>query len=528
MADGDMAYTVLFLHPERAAQDAAKAEHAVELDDMIRAAARQDVPPAAILVAGTPGARHTAPVDDVPVTWVPRDSAAHNRAGCLNAAMEKVRTPFVLLVASHDATVLLARSAARTMLLAAERNEGAGLVYADYTLVGDDEREVHLLKHHVGRLRDNQDMGRAWLVRTDAAGRPAFNASLRFHELYDFRLRISEKSRLVHVANRYDGSLCRAKAAARGHNVFDYLLASKESQVEAERVVTEHLERIGAYLAPGQGYHRRPALAEKKLKASVVIPVNNRPAFIGVAIESVLQQTVPEVEVIVVVNGGPDDPTAPAVERYQPGGDRYRKDAPAVRLIVLDVNNIGLCLNAGIAAAEGAVYMQLDSDDRLKPDAVEKALAVYAEDPHVGMVIGSYEVWQQEADGRRFRREDIPVVTHDEWTEENGRNNLLRINGAGAPRCIPVEIVKAMGWFSINDEPFSRNYGEDYDMVLRISERYRVGRIWEPIYEVVRHAGGTDHSIDPQTIDRNDEAKDWMRREAVGRRQALNRKGRSS
>ena len=60
-------------------------------------------------------------------------------------------------------------------------------------------------------------------------------------------------------------------------------------------------------------------------------------------------------------------------------------------------------------------------------------------------------------------------------------------------------------------------------MVLKISENYRIGRVWEPIYEVVRHSGGTDHSIDQMTIDRNDDAKDHMRLEAIRRRQKLNR-----
>ena len=186
MADRDMAYTILFLHPEPGA------EHAAALDGMIRAAADQDVPPAGILVAGTPERRASAAVNGIPVTYAARDPAAHARAGCLNAAMERVGTPFVLLAASHDAAIDLARSAARTMLLAAERNRNAGLVYADYTLVGDGEREIHLLKHHAGRLRDNQDMGRAWLLRAESAGRPAFDASLQFHEFYDLRLRVSE------------------------------------------------------------------------------------------------------------------------------------------------------------------------------------------------------------------------------------------------------------------------------------------------------------------------------------------------
>jgi len=150
-------------------------------------------------------------------------------------------------------------------------------------------------------------------------------------------------------------------------------------------------------------------------------------------------------------------------------------------------------------------------------------LAVYESDPKIGMVIGSYEVWEKDAAGEITRMEQIPVVTHDEWTEENGRNNLLRINGAGAPRSIPIALIKEIG-FSMNEEPFARNYGEDYQMVMKISERHRIGRVWDPIYKVVRHSGGTDHSIDQATVDRNDEAKDFMRKESILRRIKMNQK----
>ena len=83
-------------------------------------------------------------------------------------------------------------------------------------------------------------------------------------------------------------------------------------------------------------------------------------------------------------------------------------------------------------------------------------------------------------------------------------------------------LFKEIGYFGINDEPFARNYGEDYEMVLKISEKYRIGRVWDPIYDVVRHSGGTDHSIDQSTIDRNDEAKDFMREQAIQRRIKMN------
>ena len=214
--------------------------------------------------------------------------------------------------------------------------------------------------------------------------------------------------------------------------------------------------------------------------------------------------------------------TIPVVQDYIDGGSKFDSTKPEVRLLITDINNIGYCLNLGAQHANGKYYVQLDSDDRLKPDAVEKIIDVYHSDSTIGMVIGSYEVWEKADDGTLNRMEKIPVVTHDEWTDDNGRNNLLRINGAGAPRSIPIQIIKDIGFFEMNETPYSRNYGEDYDMVMRISENYRIGRIYDPIYEVIRHSGGTDHAIDQVVIDRNDEAKDHMRLEAIQRRKKLN------
>jgi glycosyltransferase involved in cell wall biosynthesis len=283
------------------------------------------------------------------------------------------------------------------------------------------------------------------------------------------------------------------------------------------------LKRIGAYLKPGFNIHHRPKTEEVyDFTASVVIPVNNRPEFIKTALDSVFAQTEKNIEAVVVVNGGISDPTVREVNKYLPGGSKYDAGKPPVRLVVADINNIGLSLNLGIRAAKGKYYIQLDSDDRLKPNAVEKVVQLFESDDQIGIVIGSYEVWAKKNNGEFIRVPEIPVVTHDEWTAENGRNNLLHINGAGAPRCIPINIIKEMGYFGINDEPYARNYGEDYDLVMKISEKYKVGRIYDPIYEVVRHSGGTDHNINQETIDRNNEAKDYMRRKAIERRIKLN------
>jgi len=451
-----------------------------------------------------------------------------SRGAWLNASRARAQGDYLLYIDNSNVVVNLKHAASATFLLTAERNPDAGMIYADYEVVQKNKiDEIHLLKHHPGRVRDNQDYGQVSLFKNSALSKcGGFDESLQFNTLYDIHLKLAELGNLIHISNRYAGSLYQVEAKDKNHNVFDYLLASKESQVEAENVLTEHLKRTKCYLAQGRYYQNRPDPAvESTLDASVIIPVNNRPDFISTAIESVLEQTVQNIEIIVVVNGGPDDPTNKTVKSYMPGGKKYNPQKPEVHLIPIDINNIGLCLNLGAKMAKGKYYVQLDSDDRLKANAIERILDVFESDPNIGIVIGSYEVWEKDdKNGKLSRVESIPVVTHNEWTEENGRNNLLRINGAGAPRAIPISVIKKIGYFGVNDEPFARNYGEDYEMVLKISEKHRVGRIWDPIYEVVRHTGGTDHSIDIETIIRNDEAKDYMRLEALNRRKMMNQK----
>jgi len=450
-----------------------------------------------------------------------------NPAEALNQAIRNATGNYIVYIDNRDADIELKRSYLETVEIAIEKYPELGMLYADYDLIERGSRkEINLLKHHHGRLRDTQDYGRVFTFSKKAlANCGYFDESVKYKFMYDIRLKLSQKNDIVHISNRHAGCLYSIVAQGKEHNVFDYLLAGKEIQLEAERVLTEHLKRIGAYLKPGYNYHKRPDISKSyQYKASVVIPVNNRPEFIESALNSVFNQTVKDIEIIVVVNGGIQDPTVKEVNKYLPGGSRFDDSKPPVQLVVSDINNIGLSINMGIKQAAGEYYIQLDSDDRLKPDAVEKVIAMFDSDPSIGIVIGSYEVWEKKDSGEFVRMEEIPVVTHDEWTDDNGRNNLLHINGAGAPRCIPISIIKEMGYFGINDEPYARNYGEDYDMVLKISEKYKVGRIYEPIYEVVRHSGGTDHSIDQETIDRNDEAKDYMRLLAVQRRIQLGMK----
>lgn len=454
-----------------------------------------------------------------------------NKAQALNHGIASASGEYVMIVNNIQSHITFRLSTLEMFLAVAERHPDLGMIYSDYCLIDKDgtKKNVHLLDHHEGRVRDNMDFGNVWFFSKHVLDHVrGLDGKYQAAYFYDLRLKVSEKFRLVHIAAAKNGYAYFVKATEREVNVFDYLLAGKHIQLEMEDAVTEHLKRIGAYLTPGANYHRVKYSQEEEKKfsdciASVVIPVFDRKEFIGTAIDSVQAQTIKNVEVIVVVNGGPDDATINGVKPYLPGGKKYDPNKPQVKLLVEDINNLGHCLNKGLREARGKYYVQLDSDDRLKPDAIEKILNVFDSDDRIGMVIGSYEVWNKDAvTGEITPDEKVKVVTHDEWTEENGRNNLLRINGAGAPRSAHIKVIRELGWFGMNDGEHSRNYGEDYDLVLRTSEQYRIGRVWDPIYDVIRHAGGTDHSIDQITVDRNDNAKDFMRLEAIHRRKKIN------
>ncbi len=440
-------------------------------------------------------------------------------------AVNTLETNHFLYINNSQFPVKIKPDCLDLFLLTVKNNPQIGMCYSDYDIFDKDRiRGIKLLNHHSGRLRDNQDFGLVFLLNKKAVQNSQNDGITHIDNLvYALRLNISEAHDIVHLAAAKGGAAYTVLRPISASNVFDYLIAEENVQQEAEKILTDHLKRINSYLAPRLLYNARPApIIKPDFKASIIIPVNNRPEFIGAAIESIWDQSIQDIEVIIIVNGGQSDKTIPVVKQYQENGAQFDSEKPPVSLIISDINNIGYSLNQGVNQARGEFYIQLDSDDRLKQQAVEQILNCFASDRSIGIVIGAYELWDLTDDGKLIQRTDLPAVTHNEWTEQNGHNNLLRINGAGAPRAIPIQLIKDIGYFRMNTEPHAINYGEDYDMVLRISEKYLVGRIYDPIYDVIRHSGGTDHSIDQATIDRNDEAKDYIRSMAIIRREKLN------
>jgi glycosyltransferase involved in cell wall biosynthesis len=113
---------------------------------------------------------------------------------------------------------------------------------------------------------------------------------------------------------------------------------------------------------------------------SVIIPAYNAEKFVAEAIESSLQQTYPNTEVIVVDDGSTDD-TPVVIRRHLPAIRYYRQA------------NSGGCAvprNTGIAHSSGALLCFLDADDVMLPDRVASQVDFLLRHPDVGLVFSDY------------------------------------------------------------------------------------------------------------------------------------------
>ena len=96
------------------------------------------------------------------------------------------------------------------------------------------------------------------------------------------------------------------------------------------------------------------------------------------------------------------------------------------------------------------------------------------------------------------------VVDHREWTENEGRKNLRRVNGRGARRAFLTRIAREVHVPDVS-------YGEDDAMALRLSRTYHIGRIYDELYLCRRWQGNSDARLDRATLNRYNSYKDFLR-----------------
>ena len=389
----------------------------------------------------------------------------------------------------------------------------ADMVYADhYELVaGEDGREVRrrhpLIECQKGALRNDFDFGSVLLFRTSSFKKAveAMDKDWNWGALYDLRLRMD---RIVHM-NEYLYTEVETDLRKSGEKQFDYVdPRNREVQLEMEKICTDHLKRIGGYLEP---VFKDPQPAEDQVfpvTATVVIPVFNRIRTVRDAVESALSQECDFPFNVIVVDNHSTDGTTALLEEIAAKDERLIHVVPTRNDL-----GIGGCWNQAVHHEKcGEFAVQLDSDDVYSgTDTLTKIVNAFREQK-CAMVVGTYQMTD-------FSMNPIPpgIIDHREWTEDNGRNNALRINGLGAPRAFWTPLLRTINLPNTS-------YGEDYALGLRISREYRIGRIYDVLYCCRRWEGNSDAALEIEKVNANNLYKDRIRTWELEARIAMNRK----
>ena len=274
-----------------------------------------------------------------------------------------------------------------------------------------------------------------------------------------------------------------------------------------EAVFTEYLKRIGAFLPPESFQQVPPGPGCFPVEASVVIPVRNRQQTIAEAVNSALSQKTDFLFNVLVVDNHSTDRTTPVLSDL---AGRH----PALKHIIPKRTDLGIggCWNEALEhEACGRYAVQLDSDDLYGSAQTLQKMVDKLRQGDYALVIGSYTLVDSSL-------KEIPpgLIDHLEWTDENGRNNALRINGLGAPRAFNTGLMRKFGFLNVS-------YGEDYAAALRICREYRIGRIYENLYLCRRWSGNTDAALTIEAANRNDAFKDEVRTAEIQARQKMNK-----
>lgn len=377
-------------------------------------------------------------------------------------------------------------------------NTNAALVYSDFY----EEDKNKLVQHPVidyqeGSLRDDFDFGQLLFIRTEYIKQVVNKdeSEFKFAGLYNLRLKLSQLAPIVRIPE-FLYTVEAAEEVGTEEKHFSYVdPKNREVQIEMEKAVTQHLIDVGAYVHPPFKEIDFSSVKDFEYEASVIIPVRNRVKTVGDAIESVLNQKTNFKFNLIVVDNHSTDGTSEILKSFS------QKDNRIIHYIP-ERNDLGIggCWNEAVHHRLcGKFSVQLDSDDIYKDENTLQTIVDVFHKDKCAMVIGSYQLTD-------FNLNELPpgLIDHKEWTNDNGPNNALRINGLGAPRAFFTPVLREI-------KLPNTSYGEDYSVGLAISRQYKIGRIYHAIYICRRWEGNSDSQLDIVRMNANNLYKDRIR-----------------
>lgn len=451
---------------------------------------------------------------------VSADFAAHHQVpeGCTFVITDRLESSntIVSIVENTDADYVMICTRHTTIgwgnntlerFLRVADDTDAVMVYADHYKMVEGKMEKHpVIDYQSGSLRDDFDFGSLWCIKAQALAdyiAQPDREEYQFAALYDLRLYLSRVGEIFHL-NEFLYSEAELDTRKSGEKQFDYVNPrNREVQIEMEKACTQHLGKVGALI--DTTFYRQPDFGEQdfEYEASVIIPVFNREKTVADAVKSALGQKASFKFNVIVVNNHSTDRTDEILDELK---------VDNLIQIVPERTDLGIggCWNEAINSSFcGKFAVQLDSDDLYSsPKTLQKIVDAFYKQK-AAMIIGSYRMCD-------FDLNTLPpgLIDHKEWTDENGCNNALRINGLGAPRAFFTPLVRQIQFPNTS-------YGEDYALGLAFSRRYRIGRIYDELYLCRRWGGNSDAALSVEKVNANNLYKDRLRTMELKARQHL-------
>lgn len=204
-------------------------------------------------------------------------------------------------------------------------------------------------------------------------------------------------------------------------------------------------------------------ISEKKIDVSVIIPCFNQGRFLGESIESVIDQTFRDFEIIIVNDGSTEEHTLKILAELE-------KKYPNFSIIHQENRGLAGARNAGIKASKGEFFLPLDADDTIEPTMLEKCHEEITKNQKLGMVYS----W-------------VHFFGNDESIWENSGYNFYDLLSAN--QLTACALVRKKAWEEVGGYDEKMKYGyEDWEFWIRLGKSDWFGKlVKEPLFNYRRH-----------------------------------------
>jgi glycosyltransferase involved in cell wall biosynthesis len=200
---------------------------------------------------------------------------------------------------------------------------------------------------------------------------------------------------------------------------------------------------------------------------TVVLPVHNCAKYVSAALDSILNQTFRDFELL-VVDDGSEDNSVDVVKEHRD---------PRIRLVPRPHSGLGATLDYAISQCNNPLIARMDADDWCGRDRLERQVAYLERNSHIGAVGTQFTYFG--GDEVAVPSPSLPLG-HDEIVRELLKGNLALCHASLVVR--REHLVRAGGYRI-------RGVGEDWDMFLRLAEKTRVANLAESLYCWRLHRG---------------------------------------